>query len=92
MYRGLALVEYDKCSRKYLFEMPEMARIEKGDEVVVDTVNGEKRARVVSTVSYINDDSEEFKMIGELAGGTNPLRRIIKKVTYNELRYEDDDE
>lgn len=91
---GLALCKYDKGSKLYLFRMPEFARIEAGDRVVVETKVGEDYAIVVQTLCCTYEEYEECKMILKLAGveKAEDLKRVLRKVVFKELKYSEEDE
>ena len=91
MMIGLALCSHtgNKKSR-YLFQMPAYERLKQGDEVIVETKDGEKSAVVLQTTNCIYGD-EEYKMIMEASGASEPLKRVTRKVEYKRLAYDEDE-
>lgn len=89
-YIELVVCKHPNCDRKFLFYAPAWTGLDKGNEVIVDTKNGEKTA-IVMTKADVEKNSEEYRFILELAGATLPLRRVLKVVRYKEIRYEEDD-
>ena len=91
-YVDYVVCQHHHDDRLFLFYAPAWSRLKAGDEVIVDTVRGQFPAVVVE-VSTIQKDDEPLKnMIKRLAGATEPLRRVISKVRFDELTYETEDE
>ncbi len=88
---GLALCSHKNNGYTFLFQMPRCATLKKGDRVVVETKNGETEAIVVETASTVFMNDDEYRMIIRATGAKEPLRRVLKKVTYEELKYDDED-
>lgn len=88
-------VQYVVCqhtdgTKKFLFYAPYYTTIKSGDEVLVDTQFGEKKATVLATCSTCNDDIERTLRI--LAGSEDkPIKRVIGKYQFNKFDYEEDE-
>ena len=88
-------VQYVVCQltgyeKKYLFYAPAFSNIEEGDEVLVDTQFGEKRATVLAVCNTSNDDIE--KTLRVLAGAKEkPIKRVIGKYKFVKFDYREDE-
>lgn len=77
--------------QKFLFQAPAFSWLENGDRVLVDTEHGESDAAVVS-VCTVNIASEQYDMIMQACGVSEPLKKVISKITYRKLEYEGESE
>ena len=88
-------VQYVVCklplnSIKYLFYAPAFAYIKEGDEVLVDTQGGEKRATVLAVCNTSSDDVERALRV--LTGGEDkPVKRVIGKYQFYKFDYSEDE-
>lgn len=89
MYIDLVLCKHDKNDNNFLFYAPAWSRLEKDDEVIVDTKYGESKAVVVDKVT-VDKTSEEYEFIVKATGATTPLRKVLSKVLYREFDYDFD--
>ena len=87
---GLALCKHDGNKGLFLFQVPSYCGLNKGDRVIVETSHGEQEAVVkyTNTVSFEDDD---FNMIVAASNATLPLKRVLKKVIYKDLKYDDEE-
>lgn len=77
-------------SKKYLFYAPAFSDIEIGDEVLVDTQFGEKRATVLAVCTSISEDMK--RVLRVLAGAEDkPLKRVIGKYNFSKFDYSEDE-
>lgn len=77
-------------SIKYLFYAPVFTNIKEGDEVLVDTKYGEKRATVLAVCSTSSDDVERTLRV--LSGTKDkPLKRVIGKYQFTKFDYDEDE-
>lgn len=89
-------VKYVACKHTddgkiYLFHAPFFSNINSGDEVLVDTQFGEKRAIVLETCD-VGTDSGVEKTLRVLAGAEDkPLKRVIGKYNFTKFDYEEDE-
>lgn len=73
-------------SKKRLFYAPAFSDIKKGDEVLVDTQLGEKKATVLATCISSSDDVERTLCV--LAGAEGePVKRVIGKYLFAKINY-----
>ena len=88
-------VQYVVCKltayeKKYLFYAPAFFNIEEGDEVLVDTQFGEKRATVLAFCNTSSEDVERTLRV--LAGAEDkPVRRVIGKYKFVKFDYREDE-
>lgn len=76
--------------KKYLFYAPFYAILKSGDEVLVDTQFGERRATVLTAYSSTRDDVENILRV--LAGAEDkPLKRVIGKYEFTKFDYGEDE-
>lgn len=73
-------------SKKYLFYAPAFLDIKKGDEVLVDTQFGKKKATVLAACISSSDDVE--RVLRVLAGAEDkPVKRVIGKYLFVKIDY-----
>ena len=73
-------------SKKYLFYAPAFSDIKIGDDVLVDTQFGEKKATVLAVCTSSSDDLE--RVLRVLAGAEDkPLKRVIGKYQFAKFNY-----
>ena len=89
---GLALCNHNGHGKNYLFRMPAYERLENGDRVVVETKHGEAEALVVGTATIYGEESDEYQMIVKAAGADLPLKKVLRKISYKELAYDEEDD
>lgn len=89
-------VKYVVCKhtdngKTYLFYAPFFSNINSGDEVLVDTQFGEKRATVLETCDVgIGSDVEKTLLL--LSGANKKtIKRVIGKYNFAKFDYEDDE-
>ena len=76
--------------KKYLFYAPAFSDIKKGDEVLVDTQFGEKKATVLAVCTSSRDDVERALRV--LAGAEDePIKRVIGKYQFVKFDYSGDE-
>ena len=76
--------------KKFLFYAPFCATIKSGDEVLVDTQFGEKRATVLAVCSSTRNELENILRV--LAGAEDkPLKRVIGKYEFTKFDYGEDE-
>lgn len=77
-------------SIKYLFYSPTYSNIEKGDEVLVDTQFGEKKATVLAVCMAYGEDVKRALCV--LAGVEDePVKRVIGKYNFVKFDYSEDE-
>lgn len=89
-------VKYVVCKhtdngKTYLFYAPFLSNINSGDEVLVDTQFGEKRATVLETCDVgIGSDVEKTLLM--LSGANKKtIKRVVGKYNFAKFDYEDDE-
>ena len=88
-YVQFVVCQHKGNSRKYLFYAPPFRGINIGDEVLVDTQFGEKRATVCAVCTSGSDDVERILRV--LAGAEDkPLKRVIGKYQFTKIDYMED--
>ena len=79
-------------SKKYLFYAPAFSYIEKGDEVLVDTQFGPRRATVLAVCTVYEDDTDAERALRALAGAEDkPIKRVIGKIQLTKFDYSEDE-
>lgn len=77
-------------NKKFLFYAPLYVTVKSGDEVLVDTQFGEKKATVLAVCNAFNDDVERALRV--LAGAEDkPLKRVIGKYDFSKFDYSEDE-
>ena len=89
-YIELVVCKHPNSQFKFLFYAPAWTGLKTGDEVIVDTKHGEQPATVL-TKTIVEKDSELYNFILESMSATLPLKRVLKKVIYVEMNYEEDE-
>lgn len=89
-YVQFVVCQHTGDTKKYLFYAPFYATIKSGDEVLVDTQYGERRATVLTVCSSTRDDVENILRV--LAGAEDkPLKRVIGKYEFTKFNYREDE-
>ena len=84
------ICKHDCEIKKYLFYAPAFSDIKKGDEVLVDTQFGEKKATVLAVCTSSSDDVERALRV--LAGAEGkPIKRVIGKYNFSKFDYNEDE-
>ena len=82
--------QYNGDNKKYLFYAPAFSDIKIGDDVLVDTQFGEKKAAVLAVCTSSSDDLE--RVLRVLAGAEDkPLKRVIGKYQFAKFNYSEDE-
>ena len=84
----LVACTFPVSAKKYLFIAPSFSGFETGDEVVVQDANGKHTAIVLDSVTVIEGDNK-YRFIVNVMGATVPLCRIVSRVVYREINWED---
>ncbi len=87
---GLALCQHIGAPGKYLFQRPRYSSLKPGDRVIVETKHGEEEASVIESAT-VYDTDDEYKMLLAATGATLPLKKVLRKVEFSELRYDEED-
>ena len=89
-YVQFVVCKHDCEIKKYLFYAPAFSDIKKGDEVLVDTQFGEKKATVLAVCTSSSDDVERALRV--LAGAEGkPIKRVIGKYNFSKYDYSEDE-
>ena len=82
--------KHDCEIKKYLFYAPAFSDIKKGDEILVDTQFGEKKATVLAVCNSSSDDVE--RVLRVLAGAEEKtIKRVIGKYNFSKFDYSEDE-
>lgn len=78
--------QHNGDNKKYLFYAPAFSDIKIGDDIMVDTQFGEKKATVLAVCTSSSDDLERALRV--LAGAEDkPLKRVIGKYQFAKFNY-----
>lgn len=89
-YVQFVVCQHTGNSKKYLFYSPAFSNIDKGDEVLVDTQFGEKKATVLAVCTSSSEDMERILRV--LAGAEDkPVKRVIGKYNFVKFNYSKDE-
>ena len=88
MFIDLVVCTYPLDHNKYLYIAPRFSNFEQGDEVVVEEKDG-KRVAVVQDCETFTYDDDKYNFVLNAMGAITPLRRIVSKVVYHEMNWED---
>ena len=86
---AICVLDEDKTKKPYIFQAPDY-EISDGDNVVVETSRGQKYAKVIHRLMHVSGDSREVKALRLVTGINEPFKRVLSKITFNELEYEDE--
>ena len=89
-YVQFVVCKHDCEIKKYLFYAPAFSDIKKGDEVLVDTQFGEKKATVLAVCTSSSDDVERALRVLTGAEG-KPIKRVIGKYNFSKYDYSEDE-
>lgn len=89
-------VKYVVCKhtdngKTYLFYAPFFSNINSGDEVLVDTQLGEKRATVLETCDVGIGSDVEKTLLMLTGANKKTIKRVIGKYNFIKFDYEDDE-
>lgn len=88
-YVQLVVCQHTGDQKKCLFYAPAFTNIKIGEEVMVDTQFGEKKATVLAVCTTSSDDVEISMRV--LAGAEDkPLKRVIGKYEFTKFNYSED--
>ena len=90
-YIDLVACKHPNYNKAYLFKAPQFSHLEKGDKVIVETENRDAEAEVVATYTIGGDDDELWSMFIALSGAEIPLKKVLKKITYREFKFEEEE-
>lgn len=85
-YFDFVLCETKKGNR-VLFRAPAFEHLKRGDEVVVETPLGGKRAVVIASYTTATDDTDLIEFILEATDSQGEVKRIIAKTVYKNMKY-----
>ena len=87
----LVLVRHTENERTFLFQAPAFSHLKKGERVLVSTMTGSAEGTVVASETF-DDGSDAFAFIVQATGAYLPLRRVMQRISYTDLSYEEDAE
>lgn len=87
-YIDVVLCRHSGINKPFLFRAPFLCGLQAGDNVVVETHKGNSEA-VVAAVEHVAIEDDRYGFYLLAAGGTHPLKKVLKKVVYEELIYEE---
>ena len=90
-YIDLVVCKHPNDNKAYLFKAPQFSHLEKSDKVIVETKKGDAEAEVVATYTIGGDDDELWSMFIALSGAEIPLKKVLKKITYREFKFEEEE-
>lgn len=73
-----------------LFYAPAFKSFKSGDMIIVDTDDGEQAAIIISTLCLGDYQKDEIDFIMKSTHAPRELHRVISKVRFEKLRYEED--
>lgn len=89
-YVQFVVCQHTGDNKKYLFYAPAFTDIEIGEEVLVDTQFGEKKATVLAVCTSSSDDVERALRV--LAGAEEKkVKRVIGKYQFAKFKYSEDE-
>ena len=89
-YVQFVVCQHTDSQKKFLFYAPPFRGVMIGDEVLIDTQFGEKKATVLAACTTSSDDVE--KILRVLAGAEDkPLKRVIGKYQFTKFDYGEDE-
>lgn len=88
-YIDLVLCQHPNDNRNFLFVAPAWSRLQRGDNVMVDTRNG-KCLAIVQDTALVEKDSDLYIFIVTASKATLPLKKVISKIEYHEFEYEEE--
>lgn len=89
MYIDLVLVKHEGCGSRFLFQAPAFSQFDKDELVICDTKYGKQPAKVIASCTA-EVGSEVYQMICAASGATMPLKKVLERVQYIELKYEEE--
>lgn len=78
--------------KKELMYAPEFSYLKAGDMVVVDTDKGEMTSVVLASLTMRDDQKKEIDFVMKATNSPKDLHRIISKVIFEKMKYEEEEE
>lgn len=91
-YMDLVLCRKNGFEMPVIFRAPAWSYLEKGDTVIVDWGDGGTEAVVEKSYTVSVKDKDEIDFIMTASGTKLLLRKVLKKITYRELDYMEEDD
>ena len=86
-YIDLVAVTHHEGERPFLFQAPAWTyALKPGTEVVVDTVKGMQKGRVVDSIT-VGVGGEHYDFIVKAMNATLPLKKVVGVLNYTEIKY-----
>ena len=76
--------------KRKLFYAPAWSCIERGDMVIVSTDDSEMMANVLACITLSDEEKKEIDFIMRATGAPKNLDRVISKVVFQKMEYEED--
>ena len=81
------LVLCQNCGLKRLYQAPAFSHLKDGDSIIVEACGGESMVEVLE-VYTVDEENEVFDFIIKATGARLPLNKVLKRLVYDELKYE----
>ena len=89
-YFDFVLCKFTGSDKRYLFHAPAFSHLIKGDEVVVETVNGAQRAEVVSSMTLSQTDRAEIDFVMNATRAGDDIKKVLGVMSFKKLDWEDE--
>lgn len=91
-YIDYVLVQHEQSNKPFLFIAPAFSRLEDGDEVIVDTIHGKARGKVLASSTIAKDDDSLISLIKQATGAYGEVRKVVARVRTFDLTWEDEED
>ena len=81
---NIVFIKHTGCNQTYLFEVPAYITLKKGEEVMVQTRNGETSG--VCTCDSFELDGSPLVAVGNASGAKFPLKPVVGKVSVERFK------
>lgn len=90
-YTDYVMCRKDGGVQIYLFRAPAFSHLEKGDEVYVESEDGEKKMVVMTSITLNNAEEKVIEFIKKSTLTDEPVKKVLKKVEYKVFEYGEDE-
>jgi hypothetical protein len=89
-YFDFVLCTVEDSQKTYLFHAPAYSSLEKGDPVIVETVNGNKQGTVIGCMTLCKDEVDKIDFIMNATGASKDVKKVLSKIEFKSFKYKEE--
>jgi hypothetical protein len=90
-YKDYVLCKLEESDKPYLFYAPRWSHIKDGSDVIVETKDGEKPAKVMCSITLGDNEENAIEFITKATGATI-IKKVLRVMSFKELDYSEYEE